>query len=160
MPLMALNGRWRMHLTRRQCARTNSCDFPVDNQGSHILHWFQSGDDEGNEYHVWRTRWRYTYVVSSISSRLGGGGSLRNVTCLRNTWQNAMQIGMLDLLCVLPHKEVEEYGIPYLRSILEKELSGTTFWGSGCPSCGGRISCRWRDQRALSLMLRIVQTMV
>ena len=34
-----------------------------------------------------------------------------------------MQIGMLDLLCILPHEEVEEYGIPYLRSILEKDAS-------------------------------------
>ena len=33
----------------------------------------------------------------------------------------AMQIGMLDLLCVLPHEQVEEYGIPYLRSILDKD---------------------------------------
>ena len=36
---------------------------------------------------------------------------------------NAMQFGMLDLLCILPHAEVEEYGIPYLRSILEKDAS-------------------------------------
>jgi len=36
---------------------------------------------------------------------------------------NAMQIGMLDLLCINPIGEVEEYGIPYLRSILEKDAS-------------------------------------
>ncbi len=47
---------------------------------------------------------------------------------------NAMQIGMLDLLCVLPHEQVEEYGIPYLRSILEKDAlkkdidKWQTFW--------------------------------
>ena len=45
-----------------------------------------------------------------------------------------MQIGMLDLLCVLPHEQVEEYGIPYLRSVLEKDASKRdmekwqTFW--------------------------------
>mgnify|MGYP006150393861 CR=1 FL=1 len=36
---------------------------------------------------------------------------------------NAMQIGMLNLLCINPIGEVEEYGIPYLRSILEKDAS-------------------------------------
>jgi len=36
---------------------------------------------------------------------------------------SAMRIGMLDLLCILPHEEVEEYGIPSLRSILEKDAS-------------------------------------
>ena len=47
---------------------------------------------------------------------------------------NAMQIGMLDLLCIIPIGEVEEYGIPYLRSILEKNASKIdlekwqTFW--------------------------------
>jgi hypothetical protein len=45
-----------------------------------------------------------------------------------------MQIGMLDLLCIIPIEEVEEYGIPYLRSILEKDASKRdlekcqTFW--------------------------------
>jgi len=32
-----------------------------------------------------------------------------------------MQIGMLDLLCIIPIGEVEEYGIPYLRPNLEKD---------------------------------------
>ena len=47
---------------------------------------------------------------------------------------NTMQIGMLDLLCINPIGEVEEYGIPYLRSILEKDASKRdlekwqTFW--------------------------------
>jgi hypothetical protein len=47
---------------------------------------------------------------------------------------NTMQIGMLDLLCIIPIGEVEEYGIPYLRSILEKDASKRdlekwqTFW--------------------------------
>ena len=41
--------------------QTNSCNFPVVNQGSHIVHWFWSGNDEGNGYHVWRSRWRNTY---------------------------------------------------------------------------------------------------
>ena len=36
---------------------------------------------------------------------------------------NAMQIGMLDLLCILPHGQVKEYGILYLRSILEKDAT-------------------------------------
>ena len=45
-----------------------------------------------------------------------------------------MQIGMLDLLCIIPIEEVEEYRIPYLRSILEKDASKKdidkwqTFW--------------------------------
>jgi hypothetical protein len=30
-----------------------------------------------------------------------------------------MKVGALDLLCVLPEDEVEPFGIPYLRSILE-----------------------------------------
>ena len=48
--------------------------------------------------------------------------------------QNAMQIGMLDLLCIIPIEEVEEYGIQYLRSILEKDAMNQdlekwqTFW--------------------------------
>ena len=47
---------------------------------------------------------------------------------------NAMQIGMLDLLCILPHGQVEEYGIPYLRSIMDKDATKRdlekwqTFW--------------------------------
>ena len=41
------------------CIQSNSCDFPVVNQGPHILHWFWSGDDEGNGYHVWGTRRRF-----------------------------------------------------------------------------------------------------
>ena len=45
-----------------------------------------------------------------------------------------MQIGMLDLLCILPHGQVKEYGILYLRSILEKDATKRdlekwqTFW--------------------------------
>jgi hypothetical protein len=45
-----------------------------------------------------------------------------------------MQIGMLDLLCIIPIGEVEECGILYLRSILEKDASERdlkkwqTFW--------------------------------
>jgi hypothetical protein len=56
------------------------------------------------------------------------------MSLVQGTRDNAMQIGMLDLLCVLPHGQVEEYGIPYLRSILEKDASKKdidkwqTFW--------------------------------
>ena len=68
----------------------------------------------------------------------GGGTHIGSFFHLRQAWRkqliekchffkehvtNAMQIGMLILLCILPHKEVEEYRIPYLRSILEKDAS-------------------------------------
>lgn len=33
--------------------------------------------------------------------------------------KEAMKVGGLDLLCILPRDEVTEYGIPYLRAILE-----------------------------------------
>ena len=79
----------------------------------------------------------------------GGGTHIGSFFHLKQAWQkyliekchlskehvtNAMQIGMLDLLCIIPIGEVEEYGIPYLRSILEKDASKRdlekwqTFW--------------------------------
>jgi hypothetical protein len=36
-----------------------------------------------------------------------------------------MQIGVLDMLCVTPHNEIEKYGIPLLRSVLEKDVDET-----------------------------------
>ena len=33
--------------------------------------------------------------------------------------KRAMKIGSLDLLCIIPQDEVEEYGIPYLQSLFE-----------------------------------------
>jgi hypothetical protein len=48
----------------------------------------------------------------------------------------AMKIGVLDLLCIIPQDEIREFGIPYVRSIIEKYLSRAdivkwdTFWGT------------------------------
>jgi hypothetical protein len=33
-----------------------------------------------------------------------------------------MQVGVLDLLTIIPQDEVESFGIPYVRSLLEKDL--------------------------------------
>lgn len=41
----------------------------------------------------------------------------------RETVKVAMQVGMLDLLCVIPADEVSAHGIPYLRSIFGANLS-------------------------------------
>jgi hypothetical protein len=32
-----------------------------------------------------------------------------------------MQVGDLDMLCVIPHNEIEKYGIPFLWLVLEKD---------------------------------------
>ncbi len=37
--------------------------------------------------------------------------------------KKALESGMLDLLCILPHNEGVKYGIPFLRSIFEKDCS-------------------------------------
>ena len=34
----------------------------------------------------------------------------------------AMEVGTLDLLCIIPQDEVEEFGIPYVRSVIEEDL--------------------------------------
>jgi hypothetical protein len=91
-------------------------------------------------------------MMKEMDVMFGGPGGGTHIGCffhLKQAWRkrliekchlskehvtNAMQIGMLDLLCVLPHEQVEEYGIPYLRSILEKDASKKdidkwqTFW--------------------------------
>jgi len=42
----------------------------------------------------------------------------------------------LDLLCIIPQDEIREFGIPYVRSIIEEDLSAAdiakwdTFWGT------------------------------
>ena len=41
----------------------------------------------------------------------------------RETVKFAMQVGMLDLMCVIPAEEVLAHGIPYLRSIFGANLS-------------------------------------
>ena len=33
-----------------------------------------------------------------------------------------MSVGVLGMLCIIPKDEVEEYGIPYVRSIIEEDL--------------------------------------
>ena len=43
----------------------------------------------------------------------------------RETVKVAMQVGMLDLLCVIPAKEVLAHGIPYLRSIFRANFIPT-----------------------------------
>ena len=35
--------------------------------------------------------------------------------------KEAMRVGSLDLLCIIPRNEIVAYGIPYLRSLLEKD---------------------------------------
>jgi len=35
----------------------------------------------------------------------------------------AMMVGVLDLLCMIPQDEVEDFGIPYVRSVIEYGLS-------------------------------------
>jgi hypothetical protein len=37
--------------------------------------------------------------------------------------KKALEKGMLDLLCILPHDEVVEYRIPFLRPIFERNCS-------------------------------------
>ena len=46
----------------------------------------------------------------------------------------AMKVGVLDLLCIIPQDEIREFGIPFVRSIIEEDLSAVdvakwdTFW--------------------------------
>jgi len=80
-------------------------------------------------------------MMKQMDIMFGGPGGGTHIGCffhLKQAWRkyliekchlskehvtNAMQIGMLDLLCIKPIGEVEEYRIPYLRSILEKDAS-------------------------------------
>ena len=80
---------------------------------------FGRGDDGGTHvgclFHL-KQAWR-RYLVKKL--RMDEG----SVT-------TAMKIGSLDLLSVIPREEVVEYGIPFLRSVLEagKEPKTVALW--------------------------------
>jgi len=90
--------------------------------------------------HTYCTDFEVT-MMKQMDIMFGGPGRGTHIGCFFNrkqAWQkyliekchlskehvtNVIQIGMLDLLCIKPIGEVEEYRIPYLRSILEKDAS-------------------------------------
>jgi hypothetical protein len=82
--------------------------------------------------------------MNQMWRQFGKEGGTKHVGCLfhlKQAWRKyliekckfssdeikeAMTIGCLDMLCVIPRVEIEKYGIPFLWSILEKYVDKAT----------------------------------
>ena len=83
-------------------------------------------------------------LMNQMWRQFGKEGGVKHVGCLfhlKQAWRKyliekckfssdeikeAMSIGCLDMLCVIPRVEIEKYGIPFLRSVLEKDADEAT----------------------------------